>query len=535
MPKRLLRILSLITLLSFCLAVGAGCGEKSAIKQQTRDKNELVLAVGGEPDNGFDPTTGWGRYGSPLFQSTLFSRDADMNIANDLSTGYKVSPDGLTWTVTIRKDVKFSDGKSLTPADVVYTFETAAKSNSVVDLTILKNVKVLDDSTVEFILNEPRSTFISVLVCMGIVPKHAHGKDYAEKPIGSGPYKFVQWDKGQQLIVEANPYYYGKRPIFKKITFLYLTEEAAFAAAQAGQVDIAAVVPSVADKKVPGMKLVAVESVDNRGIMFPYAKAGGKTKAGYPIGNNITSDIAIRKAINLGIDRKALIDGVLNGYGSIAYSVCDKMPWWNPDTVIKDADLEGAKKILAAADWEDTDGDGILEKGKLKAEFNLLYPAGDSVRQSLAIACADRIKLLGIKVNVDGKSWDDIKTVMYSDAILFGWGSNDPLEMYNLYSSKFRGVDYYNSGFYSNPAVDQYMNHALAAPSEKEALSDWKKAQWDGNTGMSALGDAPWAWLVNLNHLYLVRDGLSIGKQQIHPHGHGWPLTSNIADWKWEQ
>lgn len=537
MSKKVLKLMSLFIALCICIAALAGCQYKGNEKGATQGKNkdELILAVGGEPDNGFDPTTGWGRYGSPVFQSTLLARDSDMNIVNDLATEYSVSSDGLVWNVKIRKDVKFSDGKSLTSADVVYTYETASKSSSVVDLNDMKSVEALDDFTIKFRLKHPQSTFVNILACTGIVPKHAHGKDYAQKPIGSGPFKFIQWDKGQQLIVEANPYYYGKKSAFKKITFLYLSEEASFAAAQAGQVDIAAVVPSVANQKVSGMKLTAVESVDNRGIMFPYVKAGEKTKDGYPIGNDVTSDIAIRKAINVAIDRKALIDGVLNGYGSAAYTVCDKLPWWNPETVIKDSDMNGAKKILSDGGWKDTNNDGILEKGNLKAEFNLLYPAGDGTRQSLAIASADRIKLLGIKVNVDGKSWDDLKKVMYSDAIMFGWGSHDPLEMYNLYSSSYKGVDYYNSGYYFNPTVDEYMNKALATTNDKEAISYWQKAQWDGKTGMSAIGDAPYAWLVNLKHLYFVREDLNIGKQKIHPHGHGWPITDNIADWKWEK
>jgi peptide/nickel transport system substrate-binding protein len=538
MSKKFIKSISVFVVLALLTALLTGC--KSENKKQTnskkeKNKNELILAVGGEPEDGFDPTTGWGRYGSPVFQSTLFTLDSNMKIVNDLATEYNVSSDGLVFTVKIRKDAKFSDGKPLTSADVVFTYETASKSSSVVDLTVMKSVEATDDYSIKFTLKNPQSTFINILASTGIVPKHAYGKDYSQKPIGSGPYKFVQWDKGQQLIVEENSYYYGKKSIFKKITFLYLTEEAAFAAAQAGQVDIAAVVPSVAKQKVSGMKLVALESVDNRGIMFPYVKSGEKTKDGYPIGNDVTSDIAIRKAINMAIDRKSLIDGVLNGFGSAAYSVCDKMPWWNSETVIKDADIEGAKKVLQEGGWKDTNNDGVLEKANLKAEFKLIYPAGDSTRQSLAIASADKVKALGIKINVDGKSWDDIKKVMYSDAILFGWGSHDPLEMYNLYSSKFRGVDYYNSGYYSNPKVDEYMNKALAATDEKEATSNWQKAQWDGKTGMSTKGDAPWAWLVNLNHLYFVSESLNIGKQKIHPHGHGWPITTNIEEWTWEK
>ena len=90
-------------------------------------------------------------------------------------------------------------------------------------------------------------------------------------------------------------------------------------------------------------------------------------------------------------------------------------------------------------------------------------------------------------------------------------------------------------GFYQNEKVNEYLDRALTATDLQEAMAYWKKAQWDGTTGVSAKGDAPWAWLVNIDHLYLVKDGLSIGKQSIHPHGHGWPVTQNIEEWKWAE
>lgn len=503
------------------------------LEKQEKKKDELVLAFGSEPETGFDPTTGWGRYGSPLFQSTLLKRDDKLNIVNDLATNYDVNEDGTVWTVNMRDDVKFSDGQPLTAEDVVFTFETTAKSGSVVDLNMMDKVEAKDDYTVEFTLKEPQSTFVNSLVATGIVPKHAYSANYAEKPIGSGPYEFVQWDKGQQLIVKANPLYYDKKPYFKKITFLFLSEDASFAAAQAGEVDLASIPASFSKREVPGMKLESIKTVDNRGIAFPFVKSGNTTKDGLPIGNDVTADPAIRKAINIAVDRQALVDGVLEGQGTPAYTSVDGLPWWNPDTVIKDADLAGAKKLLAEAGWKDTDGDNILEKGSLKAEFTLYYLASDEVRQSLAIAAADMVKPLGINIKLEGASWDIISNKMYSNAVLMGWGSHDPHEMYDIYGSENAGVEFYNTGFYTNKTVDEYFQKALLAPSEKAAIEFWQKAQWDGTTGVSAKGDAAWAWLVNINHLYFVKDGLDIGEQRIHVHGHGWPATDNIVDWKW--
>ncbi|GIQ67808.1 ABC transporter substrate-binding protein [Xylanibacillus composti] len=521
-------LLAVVTL----LAAASGCSEADKGGELPL-KEELILAIGGEPEEGFDPTTGWGRYGSPLFQSTLFKRDHEMKLVPDLATDYSISEDGLRWTVTLREDVLFTDGEPLTSADVQYTFEQAALSGSTIDLSNLMAVEAPEPYTVVFRLAEPQSAFLHMLVATGIVPAHAHDERYARQPIGSGPYKLVQWDRGQQLIAEANPDYYGTQPNFKKLVFLFLPEDAAFAAARAGQVDIAAIPPAFSKQEVPGMRLEAIRSVDNRGIMFPYVPAGEETAAGYPIGNDVTADRAIRRAINVALDRAALVDGVLEGYGTPAYTLNDGLPWFQEEAVIEDGRPEEAQKLLAEAGWVDTDGDGVLEKGELQARFRLLYPAGDVTRQSLALAAADMIRPIGIEMEVEGKSWDDIRKQMHANAVLLGWGSHDPQEMAAVYGSSFRGVDFFNPGYYSNMAVDAYMRDAQHATSEEEAIAFWKKAQWDGTTGLSAKGDAPWAWLVNLDHLYLVKEELDIGRQQIHPHGHGWPVTDNIEEWQW--
>ncbi len=211
------------------------CGQRD--KSKTDDKGEqqdrLILAIGGEPDNGFDPTTGWGQYASPLFQSTLLKYDKDFNVINDAANDYSVSEDGLTWTIKLRDSIRFSDGELLTAKDVVFTFNTAKHSASIVDLTNLEAVQAVDNHTVEFTLKNRNSTFIHHLTSLGIVPEHAYSNTYNEHPIGSGPYQMVQWDRGQQLILNANPYYYGKQPFFKRVIFLFLSQDAAFAAAKA--------------------------------------------------------------------------------------------------------------------------------------------------------------------------------------------------------------------------------------------------------------------------------------------------------------
>ncbi len=501
---------------------------------QSGSAEQIVLAIGGESEEGYDPTLGWGRYGAPLFQSTLLKRDENLKIGNDLATDYSVSEDGKTWTVTIREDAKFSDGKPLTAADVAYTFNQAAESGGLTDVTQLEKATAIDDKTVELKLKKPQSTFVNRLITLGIVPEHAHGKDYARNPIGSGPYKMVQWDEGQQLIVEANPDYYGEAPEIQRLVFLFVEEDGAFAAAKARQVQVASVPQSLAVQTIEGMALRDVISVDNRGLMFPYLPANSKkTPDGDPIGNDVTADLAIRQAVNYAIDRQALVDGILEGYGSPAFGPVSGLAWEESKADIEDAQPEKAKEILAEAGWADSDGDGVVEKDGLKAEFTILYKADDSIRQALALATAEMLKPIGISADVEGKSWDDIEPLMHSNVVVFGGGSHDQTEMYNLYYSQSAQGDYNNAGYYANPAIDSTLDLAMGAPSEAEAVTYWKAAQWDGSKGVTTKGDAAWAWLVNLDHTYFVDECLDVGQSQIEPHGHGWPITANITEWKW--
>lgn len=500
----------------------------------TTKPETLVLAIGGESEEGYDPTLGWGRYGSPLFQSTLLRRDEKLNIVNDLATGYSVSDDGLTWNVTIRNDVKFSDGTSLTAADVAYTFNKAAESGGLTDVTVLQEAVATSDTEVAFTLEEPQSTFVNRLITLGIVPAATHDEGYARNPIGSGPYQLVQWDEGQQLIVEANPLYYGEAPDIQRLVFLFTEEDTAFAAVKSGEAHVAAVPQALAIQEVPGARVVVVQSVDNRGLLFPYVPDTGQTTGeGFPIGNNVTSDIAIRRAVNYAINREALVAGVLEGYGSPAHGPVSGLAWEATDAVIEDNNLEEAKRILAEGGWSDSDGDGVVEKDGLKGEFTIIYPASDSTRQALALAAADMIRPIGIGINVEGKSWDDIPALKHTNVVLFGWGSHDQTEMYNLYYSEAATGDYYNAGYYANDAIDNYLDLAMGAPSEAEAIALWQDAQWDGTIGFTTQGDAAWAWLVNLNHTYFVNNCLDVGTPQVEPHGHGWPITANIQSWKW--
>jgi peptide/nickel transport system substrate-binding protein len=516
----------------------AGCGGQvgSASEGSPSDAGgapvELRLAIGGEAEEGFDPTLGWGRYGSPLFQSTLLRRDADLSITHDLATAYDVSDDGLTWTVNIRSDAVFSDGEPVTADDVAYTFETASEQGGLTDVTVLEEAEAVDRDTVELRLSEPRSAFVNRLVSLGIVPEHAHDGDYAQQPVGSGPFELVSWEKGQQLVVERHEDYYGDKPAFERLVFVFTDEDATLAAARSGAVDVAAVPSAMATGDIDGMRLEAVPSIDNRGIAFPTVPDEGRTSAsGAPIGDDVTADRAIRQAVNQAVDRDQLVAGVLEGFGTPATGPVDGAPWHEPSAAIEDADVPAAIDTLENAGWTQTD-DGVREKDGVRAEFTLLYPAGDSLRQGLALSVVDMVEPAGIAIRTEGVSWEEIDQRLHADAVMFGWGSHDPTEMYNLYHSAQAGTELWNPGFYSNPEVDARLDDAMRALDEESANRHWRAAQVDGEDG-GFTRDYPWAWLVNLDHTYFVDECLDLGELQTEPHGHGWPLTAGIESWRW--
>ncbi len=520
----------------------AGCGgstgsmENAGESQVSREDSVIVaMEPTAEPETGFDPAFGWGageHVHEPLIQSTLTVTTPDLTIGYDLATDTSVSEDGLTWTVTIRGDVQFTDGEPLTAGDVAFTYNTVKETSSVNDFTMLDRAEALNDTTVVFHMTRPFSIWPYTMAAVGILPEHAYdSRTYGTNPIGSGRYMLKQWDQGQQVILEANPDYYGEAPKMKQVTILFMEEDAAFLAAQAGQVDVAYTSATYSDQNIDGYELAAYETVDNRGFNLP-AVPEGTDEEGRQRGNDFTSDVRVRRAINLGIDRQEMIDHVLNGYGSPAYSVCDQLPWYSEASEVA-YDPKEAGKLLDEAGWR-MGPDGVREKDGVKASLNLLFSTGDSVRQALVEDFADQMEELGIACTTEGVGWDTAYDRALADPLLWGWGAHTPMELYNIYHTEEKsGSARYSP--YGNEAVDAYMDQALASGDLEESYALWQKAQWDGTTGVTQEGDIPWVWLVNIDHLYWVRDGLRVAEQKIHPHGYGWSVVNNVDQWSWEE
>jgi peptide/nickel transport system substrate-binding protein len=481
-----------------------------------------------------DPVKGSMSYGYSFTNNALLKVDPDSEYVGDLATEWSVSDDALTYTFTLREGVQFSDGSDFTAADVVFTYDTVKENqgdNENVDLTRLSAVAATDDFTVEFQLSEPYSPFLDTVALLGIVPSDAYDSEaFNNFPIGTGPWQVVQYDADQQIIVEPNAFYYEGAPSIPRVTIVYLDGEAALPAAQSGQLDIAMVTANYASEAVDGMHVEALETMDVRNISLPVRPESTVKNADgedVVVGNPVTSDIGVRKALAIGIDRETIIQNAFNGVGKPAYGFTDNLIW--ADTQLtSDNRRDEAVALLETAGWVDEDGDGVREKDGVPCEFTVYAASSDNDRYLLATALSEDAKALGVNIIVKTASWDEFEQLQYNSGIVWGWGQYSPTVLDSLFNSQlFMNGPYANVVGYDNSEADALIASAVSANNQGDAVADWKKLQQVANE------DYPYLYLVNIEHCYFVSDDLdiSLATQIPHPHGHGSPVICNMKDW----
>lgn len=548
--KRKSLILSLIVSMSL-LITGCNNAKEINVGDNSKDKNSIsttadtagssskdsiTVYVGNNIfESSLDPVKGAMSYGYSFTNNALTRVNPNSEYEGDLAESWNISEDSLTYTFNLKKDIKFHDGSDFTSEDVVFTYETVKNNqadNENVDLTRLKDVEAIDDYTVKFTLSEPYSPFFDSIALLGIVPSDAYdSEDFDKSPIGTGPWKVVQYNTDQQIIVQAYENYYEGTPKIKQVTFVKMDSKSAFSNAKSGQLDIVMVDPNYSTETIDGMHLENLETMDVRNISLPCLPEQTMTdKDGNEItvGNNVTSDIAVRKALSIGINREQIIENALNGVGKKATGFTTNLSWGNP-LVYDDNQKEEAEKILEEAGWIDSNGDGIREKDGVVCEFDVYTSSNDEQRYLLGSAVAEDAKELGIKINVKQGTWDELTVKARTCGIVWGWGQYSPTVLRSLlYSDLFLSGGYDNTIGYSNEQVDKLINEAIDSNNQEEAIEKWKEVQTVSSE------DYPYLYIVNIEHSYFVNDSLdiSIDTQIPHPHGHGAPIICNMKDWK---
>ena len=537
MKKNILTLLLVMTM-GFMIT-GCSSTEQMGLNEEGKVENNEITAYVGNTifESSLDPIKGAMSDGYSFINNALIKVNEKSEYVGDIANSWTISEDALTYTFTLRPDIQFTDGSDFTAEDVVFTYETVMKNqgnNENVDLTKLDTVTAIDDYTVAFKLKACYSPFFDTVAKLQIVPSDAYNSStFDTHPIGTGAWKIVQYDTNQQMILEANENYYDGVPKIKKVTLVYMDQEAAFAAAQSGQLDIVMVSPTYVKEVIPGMCLQTFDTMDVRNISLPVRKQAVVTNANgdtMTIGNNVTSDPAVRKALSIGINRQDIINHAFNGVGKPAIHFTNNLLWASNDDY-EDAQVEVAKQLLENAGWMDQDGDGIREKDGVRCTFDVYAPGSDKDRYNLAVALGEDASKLGIEIVVKTTTWDEVQTLKNTAGIVWGWGQYSPTVIYSLlYSNLFLSGDYDNVVGYENLDVDAAISQALSANTQEKAIEKWQEAQSIANEAY------PYLYLVNIQHCYFVSNklDLSLTTQIPHPHGHGSPIICNMNDWSFK-
>ncbi|GHB17012.1 hypothetical protein GCM10010377_03530 [Streptomyces viridiviolaceus] len=514
------------------LAAGlAACSAPGGGTDDAENAGSVVIGVASEPDT-LSPLLGYGKDGNSKIFDGLLARDTDLKLKPALATALpEVGDGGRTYTYTLRKGVKFSDGEPLTPADVVFTYRTVldAETNNTArsELDAVEDVRASGDDKVVFTLKYPYAPFAARTV-LPIVPEHIAGEQdpntgsFNTEPVGTGPYVLTGWSKGEKLTFKANPHYWGGEPEVKSFTMAIVADDNVRATRlRSGDLDGAVLPPNLAAtfEKEDGKRTYEAKSYDFRAVTLP-------------TGNEVTGDRAVRQALDAAVDRQAMVDKILDGAGTPAYGPLPTDDPWYERSIERPHDLAKAKRILDDAGWK-PGSDGIRAKDGQRATFTLYYPSGDKVRQDHALAYASDAKKAGIEVKVEGATWEVIEPRMKSDAVLAGFGSvGDPdFGLYTLLHSSLAGDGFNNMAHYDDPGVDEALEAGRRSqdPDKRGAAYDKLQKELVDNPG--------YTFLTHIDHLYVLADRWDGLTTQLEPHEHGFASGPwwNIEDWKPEK
>ncbi len=407
----------------------------------------------------------------------LVAQDPEQNLQPALAVSWKAIDD-TTWEFKLREGVKFHDGSPFTAEDVVFTIERAAKvPNAPSPFTQftkqIVGIDVVDPLTVRLRTAAPAPLLPVDMVAIRILSKKAasgpapEGKtteqlNRGEGLVGTGPFKFVEWSRGNQLVVERYDGYWGAKAAWKKVIFRPLTNAATrVAGLLSGDVDFIENPPTVDLPKLASNERVTLARALSNRIIYIHLDQFTEPTSGIPDagGKNPLKDKRVRQALSLALDRNAIVQRIMEGF---AVPAGDLLPYpmfgTRKDTPVEKVDVAQAKKLLAEAGYPN----GF--------SITLGTPNGRYINDAkVAETIAALWTRVGVKTQIEAsappvffKNRDEFK---YS-AYLAGWGAStgemsDPLRALVATPNPERGMGGTNKGRYSNPAMDAKLVEAL--------------------------------------------------------------------------
>jgi peptide/nickel transport system substrate-binding protein len=430
------------------VSLTVSCGQKAPTTPVEQPKPQKPLVWGGPDIETLNPILSESSYETDIMNavfSTLIKVNEKLEYVPDLLEELpKVSPDGLTYTFKLRKGVKFHDGVELTTKDVKYTYDLKMDSNiAVPSRTLMEKIdtwNIVDDYNFSFTLKEYVAEYLEGWAYSEaiIVPKHiveaeykasgnslTKGGDFSRKPIGSGPYKLVDWKPTEYIMLERFDDYFKGKPQIEKVVFKFIpTDDVKLAQFTAGDIDI---------MEVPAPQYREVLSLKDKGMPINVSNypAFIYVHADFNLRNPVFQDKEVRQALAYAWPQDDFIETVLDGVGQPASGFLPTISWaYNPNVKKYNYDLKKAEELLESAGWK-LGADGIRAKDGLKLQFTMNTSAGNKVRESWQQIVQQEWAKIGVKADIQNYEpatlFGDILDGIKFDMIIFGWVSGfDP-------------------------------------------------------------------------------------------------------------
>jgi peptide/nickel transport system substrate-binding protein len=442
-------LLAMISLLTGATSAGA--------QGSSGEDEKLVFRVGSTNDiDGFNPfkiveIPSYEVMGL-TYDLLVDSSPKDSSPVPGLADSWETSEDGLTWTFHLNKDAKWHDGKPVTSEDVAYTYRRILDEEQGLYIDAVKQIESIetpDKHTVVFKTGEPSVQMLNTYVY--ILPKHIwedvppeETKSFKNEPvIGSGPFQAVEWKEGQFARLKTNPDYFRGTPKIDEIIFqFYDNDDTMVQALKNGDVDYIYNLPINLFKSLENQEGIATNSAPDPGftelgfnLYEPTPEAieeFGAPKA--TTGNPALLDPLVREAINWSIDEKELTGKILQGEGipgsTLVPPALAKYHLKLDEAEIQGFGTERSRELLKEAGWEDTDGDGTVDKGGEELELRLFVRSEDKDSVTAGQFIEDWFEEAGIGLETKAISDTALTDAIYAadyDMFIWGWGSEaDP-------------------------------------------------------------------------------------------------------------